>query len=81
MPWLRGGDADDHLCIAPKPDGRWSVYYTERGERSDEVVVSSLADARREVIHRLMVSARISLNHRFKLAHPELDLPLPSEMD
>jgi hypothetical protein len=74
-------DADDHLCIVPAPDGRWSVYYTERGKRSEEVVLPSLAAARREVVHRLMTSARIALNHRFKLAHPEMDLPLPSEME
>lgn len=75
------GDAEDHLCIVPKANGRWTVYYTERGMRSDEIVLASLAEARREVVHRLMVSARIALNHNFKLAHPEMHLPLPSEMD
>lgn len=75
------GDADDHLCIVPESDGRWAVYYTERGKRSEEVVLSSLADARREVVHRLMQSARTALNHRFKLAHPGTSLPVPSEMD
>jgi hypothetical protein len=74
-------DVDDHLCIVSQADGRWAVYYTERGKRSAEVVLPSLADARREVVYRLMVSARISLNATFKLAHPEMELPLPSGMD
>jgi len=73
--------ADDQLCIVPEADGRWSVYYTERGMKHDEVVLPSLADARREVVRRLMTSARISLNATFRLAHPEMDLPPPSEMD
>lgn len=73
--------ADDQLCIVPEADGRWSVCYSERGKKYDEVVLPSLADARREVVHRMMTSARISLNHAFRLAHPEMDLPLPSEMD
>ena len=50
--------ADDQLCIVPLDDRRWSVYYTERGLRSDEVTVSRLAAARCEVVHRLMTSAR-----------------------
>ena len=77
---IERGSADNHRCIVPEADDRWSVDYTERGKKSEEVVVSSIADARREVVHRLMVSARISLNHRFKHAHPEMSLPKPSEM-
>ena len=73
--------ADDRLCIVPLDDGTWSVYYSERWTRSDPVVVSSLAAARREVVRRLMTGARISLNHRYRLAQPEENLPLPSEMD
>jgi len=41
----------------------------------------SLAAARREVVRRLMTGARISLKHRYRLAHPEENLPLPGEMD
>lgn len=73
--------ADDRLCAVPLDDGRWTVYYTERGIRSAEVTVPSQSEARREVVRRLMRSARIDLNHRYRLAHPEESLPLPSEMD
>ncbi|GIM63595.1 hypothetical protein Pve01_80930 [Planomonospora venezuelensis] len=73
--------ADDPLCAVPLEDGRWTVYYTERGVRSDEVKVPSHSAARREVVRRLMRSARIDLNHRYRLAHPEESLPPPSEMD
>jgi hypothetical protein len=73
--------ADDQICIAPLDDARWSVYYTERGRRSGEVITPSFAAARREVVHLLMTSARIALNSRYRLAHPDEDLPLPSEMD
>lgn len=79
---IERGDPDGRLCISSEPsDGRWAVFYTERGRRSREVIVPSLPDARREVVQRLMVDARISLNHGFKLAHPGLSLPKPSEMD
>lgn len=67
--------------ICGLPGGRWTVFYTDRGEISQETSVSTLADARREVIRRMMDMARIELNHRFKSAHPELDLPRPSQMD
>ena len=73
--------ADNKLCIAPLEDGRWIVYYTERGQRSEEVKVPSQAAARHEVVRRLMDNARINLNHRYRSAHPEMDLPGPREMD
>lgn len=72
--------ADDCICMVPEPDGRWRVYYTERGIRSDERVLPSEADARRDVVRSLMRSARLSLNHRYRLAHPDEPLPPPSEM-
>jgi hypothetical protein len=72
---------DGKFCILPSQDGRWRVFFLERGQRSPERVLPSLAAARKHVVHELLRSARISLNHRFKLAHPELELPPPSEMD
>jgi hypothetical protein len=57
------------------------VVYTERGVRSDEVKVPSHAAARREEVRRLMTSARIDINHRYRLAHPNESFPAPSEMD
>jgi hypothetical protein len=72
--------ADDRLCMVPMDDGRWSVYYTERGVISDQVTVPSEAAARREIVHRLWTGAKVSLNHRYRLAHPDEDLPPPSEM-
>jgi hypothetical protein len=72
--------ADDRICLVPEPDGRFRVYYTERGIRSDERVLPSEVAARRWIVHDLIKSARISLNHRYKLAHPDEDLPRPSEM-
>jgi hypothetical protein len=73
--------ADDRLCLVPIEDGRWGVYYTERGVRSDEVTLPSHAAARREVVRRLMRGARIDLNSRYRLAHPGEMLPPPSEMN
>lgn len=72
--------ADDRICLLPEPDGRWRVYYIERGIKSGERVLPSEAEARREVVRDLLRSARIALNHRYRLAHPEEDLPSPSEM-
>lgn len=73
--------ADERLCLVPLDDGRWAVYYIERGTRSEEVKVSSHAEARREVVRRLMTGARIDLNHRYRLAHPGEKLPPPSDME
>ena len=72
--------ADDRICMVPEPDGRWRIYYTERGLRSGERVLPSEADARREIVSDLMRSARISLNHRYRLVHSNESLPSPSEM-
>jgi hypothetical protein len=72
--------ADGRLCIVPEPDGRWCVYYTERGRQRDEVTVPTYADGEREVVRRLIRSARIDLNARYRSAHPDENLPLPLEM-
>lgn len=72
--------ADDRICMIPEADGRWLVYYIERGLKSDERVLPSEADARRHIVRTLLKSVRISLNHRYRLAHPDEPLPPPSEM-
>lgn len=72
--------ADDRICIVETPS-TWEVFYTERGHRSEEVSLKSFDEAQQEVIRRLITSAKISLNHRYKNAHPEIHLPLSSEMD
>jgi hypothetical protein len=77
--WLRL-DADDHICIT-KNNEMWEVFYTERGKRSQEASFPSWNGAAREVVRRLFEGAKIMLNHRYRLAHPEMNLPLPSEMD
>jgi hypothetical protein len=71
---------DDCLCMEEKTNG-WEVYYIERGKRSEQKVFQSLFEARREVIRRMIASAKIVLNHRYRNAHPEMNLPRPSEMD
>jgi hypothetical protein len=76
----QGVFAEDKLCIVETPPG-WEVFYIERGQRSDESSYLSLEEACREVIQRRIKTAKIELNHRFHNAHPELNLPRPSEMD
>ena len=76
----QGVFAEDKLCIVESPPG-WDVFYIERGHRSDESSFLSLDEARREVIRRMIETAKIELNHRYRNAHPELNLPRPSEMD
>jgi hypothetical protein len=77
--WLRI-EAGDHICIANV--GRiWEVFYTERGERHSESRFPTREEAVREVVHRLIEGARICLNHRYRLSHPDENLPSPSEMD
>lgn len=62
--------ADDRFCIVPLDDGQWSVFYTERGTRSQQVTVESYAAAQRRVVEILFDYARTALNHRWWHAHP-----------
>jgi hypothetical protein len=71
---------DDQLWIVRSGD-RWEVSYVERGNKNAQSQCDMLEEARREVIRRKMRSARITLNHRYRNAHPELNLPPPDEMD
>lgn len=73
--------ADDMLCIVPLRDGRWSVYYTERGIKRDQVSVESYAAAQRRVIEILYSSARTDLNHRWWHAHPTERPPKITDME
>lgn len=62
---------DEGQCIVPAQDGRWWVYYAERGTKRDEGTFSSLAQAQRFVVDKLYDSARTALNHRWWHAHPD----------
>jgi len=62
--------ADDRICLVEDGD-RWSIFYTERGERSDLATVESHAAAQRWVVHHLFENAKVSLNHRWWHAHPD----------
>ena len=73
--------ADDKLCIVPLSDGRWSVYYTERGRRSDQATLESYAAALRWVINILLNSARTALNHRWWHANPDARPPRITDME
>lgn len=73
--------ANDSLCIVPLEDGRWSVYYTERGKRYDQITLESYAAAQRQVIGILFDSARTALNHRWWHAHPNQRPPNITDME
>lgn len=49
---LNGGMANDTLCLAQE-DGRWCVYYTERGARFDEQWFDSEDEACEYALSRL----------------------------
>lgn len=76
--------AEDLLCItrADGPDGRtgWAVSYVERGRAEQLAWFPTRTAARHDVVDRLLERARVLLNHRYRLAHPDEDLPPPSEM-
>ena len=38
---LEGGLPNDAVCLEARPDGRWAVYYSERGSQFDYVEFSS----------------------------------------
>lgn len=55
---LAGGLADDRLCI-DEADGRWLVYYSERGKRWDEKWFSSEGEACRHLLELLRADPTI----------------------
>ncbi|MBW3625724.1 MAG: hypothetical protein KY468_20205 [Armatimonadetes bacterium] len=71
---------EDRLCIESL-NNRWDVYYFERGHYNQFTHHTSYEEARREIINRMIQSAKIALNSRFRYAHPELKLPLPDLME
>lgn len=79
---LRRGEPGYYYdCIRiEETDHGWQVYGIDRDQRSDIKTFPSLEDARKEVVQRRMISAKIELNHRYRNAHPELNLPNPSQM-
>lgn len=76
--------AEDLLCITPgegpEGDPGWAVSYVERGRAERLAWFPTHHEARHDVVDRLLERARILLNHRYRLAHPDEDLPPPSEM-
>ena len=49
---LEGGLPNDRLCLSHE-QGRWCVYYTERGERFDEQWFDSESDACQRLLSEL----------------------------
>jgi len=72
-------DHSDRLCILQE-NGGWKVVWSERGRQSQRTDHKSKEEAELEVIRRLIITAKVELNHRYKGTHPELNLPRPSEM-
>jgi len=68
--WTDGdpSPADDRTCLTRHRQG-WRVYYTERGQISDDAVFATYEEACREVARRRMRLARILLNQRYWHAH------------
>lgn len=46
---LSGGNRPERYCIDEGPDG-WSVYYSEKGNRNDEVVLATEDEACRKLL-------------------------------
>ncbi len=64
-------DGVEALYLLPQDNG-WVVFYSERGTRNFERYFDSRAGARRWVVDHLYDSARMSLNHRWWHAHPDV---------
>jgi hypothetical protein len=52
---LEGGMPDDMLVLDWLPGGRWTVYYSERGERKREQEFAFLDNALQEIADQLKV--------------------------
>lgn len=68
---------DDRTCIVASALG-WRVFYTERGQVSQEATFESKAEARREAVRRQMQLAQIILDHRYRHRHAG-SLPAPGQ--
>lgn len=71
---------DNQLRIEQR-GGNWVLFYAERGEETDLEKFQTIQEARNACIKRLYRSAKITLNHRYILAHPEISLTSPEDMD
>lgn len=56
------------------------LFFKERGDVVECHKCDNISDAKKMLIHMIWTAAKIQLNHRYKTAHPELNLPRPSEM-
>ncbi|MGR0218630.1 hypothetical protein [Agromyces sp. ZXT2-6] len=54
-----GHDSNEAYCLIEEPDG-WHVYYSERGRRNGEHVLSSEADAGAELMRRVLADGALS---------------------
>ena len=52
---LEGGMPDETLVLDRLPGGRWSVYFSERGERKGEREFAFLDNALQEIADQLKV--------------------------
>ena len=78
-------EKDDKIVVEPE-GGKWTVYYSERGNRSDQRTFDTQAEAVRDAVMRLMSSAWSALNHRYWHRHhpslprlPAFGEPWPAE--
>lgn len=51
-----GGHADYSWCVEQAPDGRWEVYWLERGNKNSLVRLDTEADACHQLLGRLCYS-------------------------
>lgn len=51
---LNGGLPSETYVLSDEGNGKWSVYYSERGERSSERLFKSEADACEDLFRRLI---------------------------
>lgn len=54
-------------------DNAWQLFYAERGQKNQEQSFETQEAARKRLVEMLFESAKITLNHRYIHAHPELD--------
>ncbi|SIE37191.1 Uncharacterised protein [Mycobacteroides abscessus subsp. abscessus] len=51
-----GGHADYSWCVEQAPDGRWEVYWLERGSKNGLVRLDTESDACNQLLGRLTYS-------------------------
>lgn len=63
-------DLDETHCLLSTAGGKWSVYYSERGHRRDQVIHAEEVDANNDLFNRLLNDDTTRRSFRYRHRWP-----------